>query len=50
MVKQRVHDKAFKDLITKQNGGQKGKNIHYDTLEMAQYLLAKIQNSVQDKI
>ena len=50
LVKKKVHDKAFRDLIARKNGGQKGKNIHYEKFEMAQYLLAKSQNSVQDKI
>ena len=45
-----MHDKAFKDLINKKNMGQKGRNIKYEKLEMAHYLLAKSKNSVQDKI
>ena len=40
LVKRNVHNKAFKDLIAKKNGGQKGRDIQYEKLEMAQYLLA----------
>ena len=50
LVKRKVHDKAFKDLINKKNMGQKGRNIKYEKLEMAHYLLAKSKNSVQEKV
>ena len=50
LVKRKVHEKAFKDLIHKKNMGQKGKNINYEKLEMAHYLLAKSKNSVQEKV
>ena len=50
MVKRKVHDKAFKDLIKKKNDGQKGSLIKYEKLEMATYLLSKSNISVKDKI
>ena len=50
LVKQKVHDKAFEDLIYKKNMGQKGRNIKYEKLEMAHYLLSKSKNSVQEKL
>ena len=50
LVKRKVHEKAFKDLIHKKNMGQEGKNIKYGKLEMAHYLPAKSKNSVQEKV
>ena len=50
MVKRRVQEIAFKNLIEKKNAGQKGCLIQYDKLEMPAYLLFKNNISVANKI
>ena len=50
LVKKRVYNKAFEDLIRKKNSGQKGCYIQYANLEMATYLISKSNFSVQEKI
>ena len=49
MVKKKIEIVAFHELIEKQKGGKKGRNINYERLEMSDYLLPECQISVEDK-
>ena len=49
MVKKKIEIVAFHELIEKQKGGQKGRNINYERLEMSDYLLPECQILVEDK-
>jgi len=40
---------AFRNLIEKQQNGKKGKMIHYETLQISDYLLPECSLSVSDK-
>ena len=50
LVKRKVQKKAFKDLILKKNGGQKGSQILYEKHSLAPYLTSKSNMLTNDKL
>ena len=49
LVKNQVEKVAFEQLLKRQKGGQKGKKIVYENLEMADYLLPECQATPEEK-
>ena len=50
LVKRKIHQEAFRDLVYRKNNGQKGCKIQYEKLDLAAYLTSKSNISVKDKL